>query len=362
MIILKSKLLRSILQLFCFIGWFFVFKKESLALLLSLTEVPEIIDQNQEIKVHFRYEVSNPNQKYYLRPCFYASGTNNYFGCIKNNSDQWVCGSQSDTMQYYEIETDSEGVWEGDLDIKADDGGGEFLLKIRRYTINGTYEDSNSETIIIDIVENSPTPSPTPSPESQEGICQINNVENSNGEVLKSVKIYVDGTYVSHYAPETLTFCDGCKCTNDVDCGFGEHTIKLEKSDYKDWSNKITIDPGETETINAVMDLSASPSPSIAPSPSPKISPSPSSKSSTKSSSPSPSPSEEVGEVLGETEQNEPSPSPEEVEEKKKFNFSKILPFILIIPGFGLLGGAGFYFYKETKKDKQELLTEDLEQ
>lgn len=35
---------------------------------------------------------------------------------------------------------------------------------------------------------------------------KINEVKNKNGETISNVKIYVDGVYIHHYAPEVLTF------------------------------------------------------------------------------------------------------------------------------------------------------------
>jgi len=68
-------------------------------------------------------------------------------------------------------------------------------------------------------------------------IYQINKIKDGEGSILSSVKVYINDQYIHHYAPETLEFCDGCYCDNDkeVECGFGEHIIRLEKSGYQDW-------------------------------------------------------------------------------------------------------------------------------
>lgn len=404
MIIWKNKLLKFILQLFCFIGWCAIFSSPCYALLLSLTNVPEIINQNQEFKVHFRYEVLNPNQKYYLRPCFYITETNDYFGCIKNNSDQWVCGSQSDKTQYYEIQTDGQGIWEGDLDIKADDGGGEFSLKIRRYTSNGSPEDSNSEILVIDTAENSPSPFPSPSPVSYPGNIFLSEFMACPSDAGKEwIEIYNDNdsqvelnNWFIRDSTESEKVGFSCTISGKGFCKIemsrflnnsGGDTVRLfnpekelESYSYSDcdssysWSKvngswcKTNLTP-EAKNSDCLQENKNSPNPSPSASPPPTMNPSPSvspspkaSKSPSPSSSSSPFPSEESGEVLGEIEETEPSPSPEEVTEKKKLDFSKILALIFIIPGLGLLGGTGFYFYKETKKQKkQKLLTEQLD-
>ena len=59
------------------------------------------------------------------------------------------------------------------------------------------------------------TATPTPSPEPAKATYQINEVKNEKGEVLSSVKIYVDDQYVHHYAPEVLEFGDDYYCDDD---------------------------------------------------------------------------------------------------------------------------------------------------
>lgn len=103
-----------------------------------------------------------------------------------------------------------------------------------------------------------PTPTPTSTPNAT---YKINEVKDQNGQTLSSVKIYVDDVYIHHYAPETLTFCEGCKCDTEVSCGFGEHTIKLEKTGFQNWSETKNIISGETYEVNPVMKISTANSP-----------------------------------------------------------------------------------------------------
>ncbi|MBP8590984.1 lamin tail domain-containing protein [Candidatus Shapirobacteria bacterium] len=101
----------------------------------------------------------------------------------------------------------------------------------------------------------SPTKVPTPSLASAKATYQINEVRNEKGEALSSVKIYVDDQYIHHYAPEVLEFCDACFCDSEkkVACGFGEHTIRLEKNGYQDWEEEKTIEVGNSYLVNPVM-------------------------------------------------------------------------------------------------------------
>src|SRR4030043_1698097 len=127
--------------------------------------------------------------------------------------------------------------------------------------------------------------SPTPSPSQNSATYQINEVKNEDDDLLSSVKVYLDDVYLHHYAPETLTFCDGCQCDTYVSCGFDEHTIRLEKTDYDDWSETKTIQEGDFYEVNPVMNLSHSENDSL-------LSPSPSPSS---SSTPSPQPVKVIG-------------------------------------------------------------------
>lgn len=138
------------------------------------------------------------------------------------------------------------------------------------------------------VITATPTPSstkmPTPSPGPAKATYQINEVKNEKGETLSSVKIYVDDQYIHHYAPEVLEFCNNCYCDNDkkVACGFGEHSIRLEKNGYQDWEETKVVRAGDSYPVNPVMKLL--PSPTLTPkatlfsslSPTGRISPSPS--------------------------------------------------------------------------------------
>jgi len=97
------------------------------------------------------------------------------------------------------------------------------------------------------------TPTPTPA----KAIYQINEVKNEDGDILSAVKIYIDDQYIHHYAPEILEFCDGCYCDDDkeVKCGFGDHTIRLEKNNYQDWEEAKKIGAGDNHKADPIMDL-----------------------------------------------------------------------------------------------------------
>jgi len=191
-------------------------------------------------------------------------------------------------------------------------------------------------------------PTPTPKPIAT---YKINEVKDEDGEVLSSVKVYVDGVYVHHYTPEVLNFCDGCWCDGYTSCGFGQHTIKLEKTGYEDWSKEITINLNTSDEVSPVM-IFSEPNPTLTPTvlikptptPSQKISPTPTPKKSNQTATDS-------GEVLGEevstisafypyeatseSEKNEATPSAK----------NKIIPKIFLIGGLLLLFASAFWLW-----------------
>ncbi len=128
------------------------------------------------------------------------------------------------------------------------------------------------------------TATPIPSLRPAKAIYQINEVKNEKGEVLSSVKIYVDDQYIHHYAPEVLEFGEDYYCDDDkkVACGFGEHVIRLEKNGYQDWEETKEIKAGDAYLVNPVMAFLPSPTPTPTATPVPsllptgRISPSPS--------------------------------------------------------------------------------------
>ena len=137
------------------------------------------------------------------------------------------------------------------------DGTGNFV----RFSVATDWRENNAPQDPCPTPTPTPTPSPilttSPTPSPATATYKINEVKDEDGNVLSSVKVYVDGVYVHHYAPETLKFCDGCQCDTYVDCGFGEHTIKLEKSGYENWSKTIMVDSEYSEEVDPVMSLSS---------------------------------------------------------------------------------------------------------
>lgn len=184
------------------------------------------------------------------------------------------------------------------------------------------------------------TPTQTSSPKAT---FKINEAKDRQGNVLSSVKIYVDGVYIHHYVPETINFCGGCKCDTDVDCGFGEHAIELQKTGYEDWEEGINFTAGGSFETNPVMEATLGDS-TTTPTPTPTPTPKPQTPTPTKKMTPTPEVTglvaTESGEVLGE---NEPTPTPTPLAVSTTgFSKSQLLPKILIIFGLVILFGVAF--------------------
>jgi hypothetical protein len=104
-----------------------------------------------------------------------------------------------------------------------------------------------------------PTATNTSTPTPSKATYKINEVKDEDGNTLSSVKVYVDGNYVHHYAPETIEFCDGCDCDGHASCGFGSHEIMLEKSGYEDWTETRSFNSGDNVEANPQMNSVSSP-------------------------------------------------------------------------------------------------------
>ena len=303
-----------------------------------------------------------------------------YTGALENGGEHLFLKNNTGNVI---DEVDASGGWPaGDNSLMASmekQSGG--WLTNNRITINGKDADGNpikgtpraansdgeSTTPTLNstptpIVSPTNAPSPTsvpidtPTPTPQKAIYQINNVKDGDGNILASVKIYVDGAYIHHYAPEILEFCDECYCDQNkqISCHFGSHIIKLEKDGYQDWSEIKTINAGDSYEVNPllsqlsptstlILTITSSLTPTVVP---------------TEILSPSEKPTSiptSVGEVLGATESAEASGSFQSFQnEKSKENKSQeapsssksyLWPKVLIGLGLALIIGAFFPFW-----------------
>jgi len=351
----------------------------------TFSDTPATIDEGASFSVKVTIEGLTAGNKYYLRAAFFHPGTpSSYFGYTKNNSGVWYNGKPSplDHTQFFQIVIDPDKTWSGWLEVKPDpkssayQGEGDYHFKIGRYTEAGSGPTWTSDTVVITIVAMAtPTPSlsplptststPTPTPSPAQATYQINDVKDQAGNILAQVKIYVDGNYIHHYAPETLIFCDGCQCADGVQCGFGEHLIRLEKTGFENWLDKRTITSGAFYQVEPIMvATSFSPTPTstpppifTSPSPTPTLSLlsalTPFATRSLSSNSPS------RGSVLGEERNSTSSFYPWEATPEAKTASEattpvslrrKTLPLFFLGLGLGLLFLTAFYLWYNFDK------------
>lgn len=100
-----------------------------------------------------------------------------------------------------------------------------------------------------------PTTTQTSSPTPVKSIYKINKPKDQNGQLITSVKINIDNQYTHHEDDEILEFCGGCFCdvSKSIPCDFGEHTIKLTKSGYSDWSEIRNFSQGNSFEITPIL-------------------------------------------------------------------------------------------------------------
>jgi len=270
---------------------------------------------------------------------------------ILNNSGDWVVlfdkdGNKVDSYQY----TADPG---RDISIgRYPDYSGNFF--ILSYSTKG---DANAPPVTP---TPSPTPSPTPTPtqssEKPKATLKINSARDQNDIVVAgATQIYIDGNYTGNYAPETYTFCDDCKCgSNNVPCGFGSHTIKVEKTGYKSWTKTIDISAGNNYEETPILILETpSPTPTPKPSATPKASPTPSlgaentiqaSESAlTLNSSSEPR-------VLG----LESAKIKEDKEASGSDSYFNLAAVFFIIAGLSFLSAASYAYFKSKKKKEEK--------
>ncbi len=136
---------------------------------VTIANVPESIDKDQEIEIDIRLTCDGCTSDSYLRGAFVGSGTN-YFGFTQNNSGAWTNASGTNCTEYYKVRVDqlSEGSWSGKLKLKPDgassyyQGPGQYTLKVGRYT-GGCGSPTWSNEVPVSITGTTSTPTPAPS-------------------------------------------------------------------------------------------------------------------------------------------------------------------------------------------------------
>ena len=285
---------------------FFLFPKNVYATIsISATNVPTSVNLDQEFTVDINLACTGCGISYLRGVFFNPESSTSYSGFTQNNSGDWINLSGSPSS-YFKIDS---GSFSGQMKFKFDSikPAGNYFFKVGRYTPSGSSFSQNSENISITVIDPSPTPSSTPtqsptespaatvtptstptptaSPTPAKSTYKINKPKDENNQEISSVKIYIDNLYTHHLDDEILEFCDTCFCDDakTIPCGFGQHTIKLSKSGFSDWSELQTFIQNTTFEITPILTSlpQSTPTPTVSiattntPTPTSKSSPTP---------------------------------------------------------------------------------------
>ena len=363
-------LIRLFLVFLIFLAIFLFLPKNVFAVYtISVNNLPQSINTNSQQDVGLEMIVKlGKSSEYYLRTAFsYPNSPSAYFGYTDGYNG-------TEAKSFYKITTNDNGEWGGILKIGTDvsssyfKGEGNYNFKIGYYTAAGNgptwkYENTiflaylpssltPTKPVLSPALTITPTLSSTPTSKLT-ATYKINEVKDEDGNVLSSVKVYVDGVYIHHYVPEVLTFCDGCQCNTYVDCGYGEHVIMLEKSGFDNWNEVVIVNAGYYKEANPVMSLSDSvlPTSTFTPTPTyiPTLTPTPTLKAVAVSATFS-------GEILGNQSSEsgsfyalETTPSAD-LEEKPKEDISlSFLPKVILVSGMIFLLSGGLWLWYNLK-------------
>lgn len=331
-----------------------------------------------EIKILEQFEIAvsgnnlDPNSTYFTK---FRSGLSlSDMGegeTLSNDGQSWL-GDNSSFDKFPTIATDNNGIFLNSILIArvkmtATLGQNYFMVRLRKLGTS-TNLDSIAKTINV---HESPTPISTPTaiPTNeptlipvptfiQKAVYKINKAKDNSGGELSNVKIYVDDIYTHHYDNEVLTFCDSCHCDDEevIDCGFGQHTVRLEKGGYQDWQDTRTFNSGDSDVLAdpVLATIVPSSTPTLVPTLTPSSTPTKRSsltptKTPTSSKSLTATPSLKP-EVLGENVSSKSADDSGQNMVTSSKKTTDYVPYVLIALGVIFAGVSGFLFLR-TKKD-----------
>lgn len=344
--------------------------------LISISSFPSSVIIGEEFDVVFDTSSLDPSAQYYMK----ALGGISFLEVDTWNSSWFQQNATWTSMPIFS--SNSEGSASVTIKIRFNpstvDGSKELKIRIRKVGDSTNYD---SPTVNLSVIAVTSTPTPTesitvtetptatptptstqtPTPTPAKSVYKINKPKDQDGQIITSVKIYIDNLYTHHEDDEILEFCDGCFCDIDhlISCGFGEHTIKLSKTGYADWSEqRIVLQGSNYETTPILTKLAEStPAPTNATTPTQTSTPT---QTTTPTKTPTvtiiPTLSSTISAVLGESTDSasissefitdtKPSPSPEN-KINKPTNYKT--PFFI---GIFLAISSGALLYFRHRKD-----------
>ena len=129
------------------------------------------IGSDQELELSTQVSKLRPQAIYYLEGAFKKVGAKNYFGLTWVDPN-WVQYTASDYSALKQIKTDVNGGWSGIVKVKIDSesklftGSGDYELKLKRFTENGSGVWSENAVVLYINAANAPDSKTTPSPGS----------------------------------------------------------------------------------------------------------------------------------------------------------------------------------------------------
>lgn len=260
--------LKGVFFLSCFLFIFF-----SLAIAQTTIEInsyPAQVNKLQEFEAGFTVQLEAASEYYYKERVGQGSSLNK----AETFNGEWL-GDSDAWSKFPILKTNDTGSFSGNVKLRIKDtaleGENKLILRVRKVGTDNNLDSSEKNLIVnpsLEITSPSPSIGSSQPSVSAKSTCKINDVKKDGG-TLTSVKIYIDGTYTGHYAPETFNFCDGCK-----DGGFGNHQIKLEKSGYRDFNETKNFKAGDNYELNpqlVLLEPSSEPSSSVKASASPSV-------------------------------------------------------------------------------------------
>ncbi|KKT49671.1 MAG: hypothetical protein UW41_C0003G0038 [Candidatus Collierbacteria bacterium GW2011_GWC2_44_18] len=229
---------------------------------VTVSSFPPSVVAGEKFSPSFNISGLSLSSSYFMK----ALGGNS-FSEVDTWNSSWL-QQNADWTSMPSFTSDSDGNAQTTIECRFDPatatGSKEFKVRIRKADIATNYDSSPVTVSVLDATPTvSPTATPTtktptltqsPSPTPAKSIYKINPPKDGNNQLLTGVKIYIDNLYTHHEDGETLEFCTGCFCDNDklVPCGPGEHTTKLIKAGYSEWSEQRNFSPGGNYEISPI--------------------------------------------------------------------------------------------------------------
>lgn len=170
----------------------------------TISNIPSQITTDQSFTAKVELTISgNPNTVYYLKGAFKKTGGTRYFGLTKKDGNWIEYGD--DYSEQYQITTDHNSSWSGNLEIKPDiydkdyKGSGDYIFKVGRLTVSGSSPTWSNEAAIK--LNNGADETTIPTSGTSSAAPPIETSLDSSSAVLAAESEYVVSSDSSDIAP-----------------------------------------------------------------------------------------------------------------------------------------------------------------